>query len=179
MYKPFTCSFPEGTAEYVKLHGDWRKEQGLEPVAIITGFENYYSAAECYSWACRNAYFPVNGEYLKGFDTSFYACSKCGASGCKLWRDSGFFSFKLFCGICAQKGREKGSPLQIPDEKGMFDWYCNGEIIPPRTDQINGKLPAVPTEDGNYWGYTSVPNPALNWWYSLPSVPDRLKFRFR
>jgi len=37
-----------------------------------------------------------------------------------------------------------------------------------RTDQIGWLVPAVPTEDGSFWGYTSVPPEACEWWYKLP-----------
>jgi hypothetical protein len=42
------------------------------------------------------------------------------------------------------------------------------------TDQLCGKLPAVPV--GNtYWGYTSVPIDGCNWWKDLPTHPSQQK----
>lgn len=37
------------------------------------------------------------------------------------------------------------------------------------SDSIGWLVPAVPTEeDDTYWGYTSVPQPGVEWWQRLP-----------
>lgn len=30
-------------------------------------------------------------------------------------------------------------------------------------------VPAIPNEDGNFWGYTSVPEEGVKWWEELPT----------
>lgn len=52
------------------------------------------------------------------------------------------------------------------DDKGMRE----SEIGGSKTDQIGWRIPAVPTEaNDTYWGYTSVPEPGVQWWKRLPS----------
>lgn len=161
----FNCAFPEGSPEYVKLHGDWCTSQGLPHTAILKGWEKY-DASESYYWADRCAYFPINGTYLFGVDVSFYCCSKCEKQGVKLWRQSHTFlnHINLLCARCVRK---KGDS-RLPDSDGLWvgeEGFNSGR----KSDQINGCVPAVPTEDGSYWGYTSVPDPAIRWWKALAS----------
>lgn len=78
-----------------------------------------------------------------------YVCSHCGAAGVRLWRQSHVFleRVQLLCLACAESN--------------------TGHFL--KHDQIGELVPAVPTPDGlSFWGYTSVPQDAVDWWYSLP-----------
>lgn len=95
-------------------------------------------------------------KYSDSFTPKGYCCSTCGMEGVKLWREYNTFldHQKLYCLSCGLKKNIKEikkSKLRIP------------------SDQIWDIVPAVPTEEGDtYWGYTSVPQDGVNWWYSLP-----------
>ncbi len=98
-----------------------------------------------------------------------YKCAKCGVHGCKLWREYQTFAdyTDLYCCDCAAKDQKKD--VSTIDASGRYD--SNSEHgAGTRTDQIGWLVPAVPTEEGNtYWGYTSVPEPAVKWWIGLPT----------
>lgn len=102
-----------------------------------------------------------------------YECSKCGASGCKLWREyNTFLSHQdLYCAPCA--GKEEGKDISDIDADGMRRW----DVFPDstaRTDQIGGLIPAVSTaENDTFWGYTSVPDDRVAWWKALPTLPAK------
>jgi hypothetical protein len=94
-----------------------------------------------------------------------YACSRCGACGCKLWRDYQTFleHLKLYCCRCA--GAAQGVDTAGADASGR---------LPPGTDQVGWLVPAVPTPDlSTFWGYTSVPEEGVAWWRALPTFPPR------
>lgn len=81
-----------------------------------------------------------------------YRCNCCGVSGVKLWRDYQATLEKqtLRCRACCEvhEGKEKSS----------------------EGDSIGWSVPAVPTPSGStFWGYTSVPIAAMDWWNSLPT----------
>lgn len=89
-----------------------------------------------------------------------YKCSTCDLHGVKLWRPSHVMlqNVTLHCLECSL----------IQEKKNLsFDWNVF-------TDCIGNLLPAVPTEDQSYWGYSSVPERAVEWWTSLPIK----KFRY-
>lgn len=81
-----------------------------------------------------------------------YVCSKCGASGVKLWREYNTLAdlTDLYCRSCAEA-----------DQDRKLGVGC---------DQIGWLVPAVPTNDGDgsFWGYTSDPPEGVTWWHSLP-----------
>lgn len=88
-----------------------------------------------------------------------YKCSKCGATGVKLWRDICVFAsdVELQCAECATDEHVDDAGKYV-DKWGM------------RSDQVAGLLPAVPADGGaTFWGYTSVPPGPLSWWKSLPT----------
>ena len=150
-----------GTVEYVVMHALWRKSRGKKPSATLP-FE--YNARKALAWAKRCAYFPKSGEYLNGTIPSDYKCGECGATSCKLWRQSQTFSPKILCAKCAAK--DQGKNINI-DTEGR---HSSGTGV--RTDQIGLYVPAIPLEDENgYWGYTSVPQPGCDWWRNLPTFP--------
>ncbi len=84
-----------------------------------------------------------------------YACTACGATECKIYREYQTIAdaTDLYCAACAFAKQEK--PVESP---------------PP--DNIGWLVAAVPTEDGRtFWGYTSVPDAGCKWWYALPDAP--------
>lgn len=90
-----------------------------------------------------------------------YVCSSCGAYGLKLWRESYVWlnDVRLLCCTCV--GCEEGEDVSTIDPDGVRVGKYD------RTDQIGAWIPAVPTEDGSFWGYTSVPEDACRWWRNL------------
>jgi hypothetical protein len=106
-----------------------------------------------------------------------YKCSKCGAHGCKLWREYSVYSRAplLFCAPCGINDQERTKGKITPDmirpdgshEIIEYDWG-KGQI----GDSFGWLVPAIPDEAGlGFWGYTSVPNDGIAWWKALPSLP--------
>lgn len=95
-----------------------------------------------------------------------YCCSKCGASGVKLWRlYQTFLNYnELTCAKCS--GEAEGESIEGIDADGKIASEFGG-----RTDTIGWRVPAVPTVEGDtFWGYTSVPQAGCDWWYKLPTL---------
>lgn len=96
--------------------------------------------------------------------TTTYQCDSCKKDGIKLWRDYQTFAdyVKLTCAACLAPDVQVGEDgmWQEPGEHGM------------RTDQLKGKVPAVPVGD-SYWGYSSVPSQDLEWWLALPTYTSK------
>jgi hypothetical protein len=90
---------------------------------------------------------------------SNYVCSKCGATGVKLWREYQTFldHIHLKCLGCS-----------IEEQRESLNQQDIASIIDGRTDQIGWRVAACPTDDGTYWGYTSVPQDVVDWWKNLP-----------
>lgn len=88
--------------------------------------------------------------------TPKYVCTNCGNDRCKLWRQYNLpaSEIELLCVYCAQSSQ------------GVF------LDLPKHGDQIGGLVPAVPHGD-TFWGYTSVPEDAAEWWKSLTTYPCR------
>lgn len=75
-----------------------------------------------------------------------YRCSVCNLNGVKLWRPCASSHVELKCAACS------GVTADLDDG-----------------DQIGWGVPAVPDEDGaSWWGYASVPQAGIEWWYRLP-----------
>lgn len=89
-------------------------------------------------------------------------CGSCGVTGCKMWREYQTFAShtKILCGTCALRDQGKVGPIDA-------DGYRASTY--GRTDQIGWLVPAVPTHDGTFWGYTSVPDDGVAWWRELPT----------
>lgn len=85
-----------------------------------------------------------------------YMCSVCGRDNIRLWRPS-CQEGPLYCIVC---GAQK--------EQANIERYMKLAI--ESGDTIGNLLPAVPTEDGYMWGYTSVPEKAIHWWRGLPEI---------
>lgn len=99
-----------------------------------------------------------------------YKCGKCGAIGCKLWRDYGerLVVTSLLCASCAAESQKKD--ISDIDADGLRRCEFGG-----RTNQIGWYIPAVPTEDfSGYWGIMSIPEIAYGWWRNLPTHPEQL-----
>jgi hypothetical protein len=96
-------------------------------------------------------------------------CDRCGATGCKMWREYQTFAdhTEITCGPCALKINGKVGTI---DAEGRVD---EGDGI-GKCDQIGWRVPAVPTFDGTFWGYTSVPAEGVAWWRALPSMPTEV-----
>ena len=104
---------------------------------------------------------PVN--YASPLTPDSYICSRCGASGIKLWRAYQSLTPSLLCAACAAK--EEGKDISTLDAEGYREGKYGG-----RTDQIGWYVPAVPDEEGvGYWGYSSVPDAGVLWWKRLPN----------
>lgn len=93
-----------------------------------------------------------------------YRCGKCKAVDLKLWRgvhgcelDGGA---KLLCARCLAPEVEVDADGRAPCD------ILSGE----KTDQVEGGLPAIPTDD-TFWGYSSVPTADVRWWRALPTYP--------
>ena len=101
--------------------------------------------------------------YAEGAIPENYRCSKCGAFGVKLWRQSQTFlnHIKLHCALCALEAEGEAGPV---DNDGRRDSEYG------MTDQIGWLVPAVPDEEcETYWGYTSIPKAGVKWWRKLPT----------
>ena len=106
--------------------------------------------------------------------TRSYKCVKCGATGCKMWRDSGeYFRVTLKCAPCTAKDQERD--ISTIDEKGErlapeYDWM-NGQ----RTCQIGWWVPAIQIvgePDAYMVGNTEDKRlESLEAWWVLPTLP--------
>jgi hypothetical protein len=97
-----------------------------------------------------------------------YKCARCGARGCKLWREYQTCAdyTDLFCCECGAEDQKRD--ISTIGEDGL---YGNNSR---RTDSIGWLVPAIPTVEGDtYWGYTSVPSDGIAWWRRLPTRPAR------
>ncbi len=104
-------------------------------------------------------------DYSKQETPKDYVCDGCGKHGIKLWRQYQAFSSFLLCLTCAA-GHQKKTVLETTDKgRVRIAEHHDPEAF---TDQIGWYVPAVPDEEGNgYWGYTSVPDAAVQWWQGL------------
>lgn len=156
--------FPRGSVEYVVLHAMKQKKRGRNPSMSYRDQKNPRTAL---AYAEHFAYFPQNEKgYLVGSKLQEYVCSKCGASGCKLWREYQTFAVRLHCAQCA--AAHQGKSIEDIDSNGRRTGESGD-----KTDQIGWFVPAIPNEDETgYWGYSAVPGPAVDWWKKLPTLPD-------
>lgn len=94
-----------------------------------------------------------------------YKCSKCGATGCKLWRQYNTFldSIRLMCTKC-------GAENQNVDINRVLE---NGRVyheVVGECDYLGNLIPAVPCDE-TFWGFTSIPQEDVDWWRALPTWP--------
>lgn len=92
-----------------------------------------------------------------------YICSRCGASDVKLWREYNTFAnlTELYCADCSMQDQGKVGEV---DADGRRECKYG-----QKTDQIGWLVPAVPADDGAFWGYSSVPEDRVQWWRKLPT----------
>lgn len=92
-----------------------------------------------------------------------YKCSKCGIEDVKLWRQYSTFlnHIKLLCVDCAL--RDQNVNYEVGENGTHFDCDLRKEF-----NSIEWLVPAVPTTDNTFWGYTSVPEKDALWWKDLP-----------
>lgn len=114
-------------------------------------------------------------DYSSAVAPAGYHCGQCGSLGIKLWREYNTFlnHQSLLCAKCAcaeQNARSDKGFRVIPRPDGGADVRIDaGEEYQYYGDQIGWRIPAVPTADGEtFWGYTSVPEDGVQWWFSLP-----------
>ena len=93
-------------------------------------------------------------------------CAVCGVQGCKLWREYQTFSPRILCAVHAAADQEKDISTLDDDGRRVSDVHPRF-----RTDQIGWYVPCVPADDDGFWGYTSVPDAAIEKWRTLPSLP--------
>lgn len=104
-----------------------------------------------------------------------YSCDNCGSSGLKLWRDyNAFLSHQtLTCVPCLMKSFDPSKDRSELDEYRVLD--DSGNFTFSGGTEINGKIPAVLTEDGTtFYGFTSGSDTAYRTWYSLPTYLHRI-----
>ena len=91
-----------------------------------------------------------------------YECGVCGIDGVKLWRLYQTFleHQELTCAKCSC---DKENIIDTVDSLGMIKRKYG------KSDQIGWRVPAVPTDDETFWGYTSVPQDKVDWWKALPT----------
>jgi hypothetical protein len=91
-----------------------------------------------------------------------YRCGECGKADVRLWREYQTFldHQTLRCVECAMANQMHN----YGDRKGLP--YIAADLVDG--DQIGWLVPAVPKADGSFWGYTSVPDDGVEWWYAQP-----------
>lgn len=93
----------------------------------------------------------------------WYVCAKCGVAGVRLWRGYQESRIQYLCANCAE---ERGRKCH-ENEPNWVSSFAKGEH-----DSIGWCVPAVPDEEGEgCWGYSSVPQKGVAWWYNLPVQP--------
>ena len=100
-----------------------------------------------------------------------YKCAHCGATGCKLWRDYNRADSKILCATCTAK--DQRTDISTIDGQGRTE-----DEYGMTRSSIGFYVPAVPdSESSGFWGNTSGPREAWDWWRKLPtfpaSAPDR------
>ena len=96
---------------------------------------------------------------LKGCELDSYRC-KCGAHGVRLFRQYQTFAdnVELLCQACALIDQKKTLPTQNGTSIG---WLVAAVPCPPC--EVFGAM-----QGQSFWGYTSTPQEACDWWYALP-----------
>lgn len=123
---------------------------------------------------------PRHDHLLDGKETTVtetYKCSQCSQENVKLWRRYNTFAnyVKLICvGCIGSIGEEEYARAKTINSDGR-SVYRGLALV---SDQFEASgfgvlVPAVPDEEGSFWGYTSVPAGGVSWWRGLPlGEPD-------
>lgn len=99
-----------------------------------------------------------------------YSCDDCGSSGLKLWRDyNAFLNHQtLTCVPCLMKSFDPSKDRSELDEYRVLD--DSGNFTFSGGTEINGKIPAMLTEEGDtFYGFTSVSDASYRSWCALPT----------
>lgn len=112
----------------------------------------------------------IQGKKFELDDPDYY-CGKCEQRNIKLWRD--VFNVSPGSLLCIKCIVEKNSKLSFEE----LDLSADGKMTSNlsqfrnfRTDQIAGRVPAVPSPGYyGYWSYTAVPEEYVDWWKKLPN----------
>lgn len=108
-----------------------------------------------------------NVNYASNEAPAEYVCSKCGATGCKLWREGNTLSPDIHCAPCAAEA--EGIDISELDADGQRPGKFND-----LTCQIGWYVPAVPHESGIGWYWLcSIPPAGGDWWRRLPTLPNQ------
>lgn len=162
MKKSRVEKYRHGSAEYVVLHAEWQRSRGRKPSMQFMGERNPEVAL---IMAIEVAYFSMNDSYLDGVDISNYTCKECGASNCKLWRESYSSFVDLLCAECASKNQNK----DVGDMDILGRRIADAGGI---TYQIGIYVPAILLESGKrFWHHGAAPMPAVEWWNKLSTLP--------
>lgn len=107
--------------------------------------------------------------YASGTVPKGYACKRCSAKGCKLWRPYESWNVVLLCAPCAASDQDKD--ISTIDADGRWG---DDRPYPGRSWAIGWFVPAVPVEEDeiSYWGYTSIPQVGIDWWRALSTLPS-------
>jgi hypothetical protein len=92
-------------------------------------------------------------DYASAVTPPDYFCNECGAVGVRLYRpyNTMLDDVTLRCTSCARSNQSET------------------DYDPKRPHSIGWLVAAVPTaENDTFWGYTSVPEPGVEWWDRLP-----------
>ncbi|MCA9358044.1 hypothetical protein KC902_02160 [Candidatus Kaiserbacteria bacterium] len=158
-------TFKRGSAEHTYLDYLERVARG-EKGAIITFKDR--SGAEAMRLALAFAYFPIGHSYLENGAPNDYRCAHCeaGHPPKKLWRRINKIPLVFACATHA--ALFEGRTLEDFDQSGEHT-LTEGRFAGMRTSMIGYYVPAIPTEDGNYWPHNHTPDSALLWWQNLPN----------
>jgi hypothetical protein len=180
-YNPYVADGPDGTDARLRewwpqLEEYWQRQIQVS-IEVAIHMDEYPPPAHSDRKPLQNKELWI--KFLKDFRPSKspftvdYSCDKCKAKGVKLWRQSHTFAdhIDLLCATCLapdekvdDNGKWQEPPYKDKDGKQILEGY--------RTDQVKGRVPAVPVGD-TYWGYTSVPSQDVEWWVGLPTYPSK------
>lgn len=93
---------------------------------------------------------------METINAADYCCTECGATDVRLWREYQTFAPRVLCTACLPEEKDREKVLN--DEQKHTRPYVN----------TGWWVAAVPNGDGNWWGYTSIPQDQLDWWRGLP-----------
>ena len=170
-YNPYVAEGPDGTdarlREWWPQLEEYYQRHIQSAIEVAIELDKYPAPSHSDRKPLQNKELWI--KFLKDFRPSKsaftvdYHCSKCKAKGVKLWRQSHTFAdyIELLCATCL-----------APDIKVSDKGKAKDESIGFETDQINGRLPAIPVDD-TYWGYSSVPSQDVEWWIGLPTYPSK------
>jgi len=118
-------------------------------------------------------------------DSDIYACQRCGAIDCKLWRPYSTFDIRLKCLDCACMTADPSAPIDASqygaDGSKPKPGLAESAELPylfRRSWEIEWYIPAVPSASGSYWGYGAIPmdpmSPEHGDWLAWVALPLRM-----